>query len=262
MLKLARDGLTIRPLHTGIIVRWIANADYATQLLPRPLEPADDTAEIAMFINETIIAGLTDADIDAVEPSEARFNEALFVIPCTYRGEPKAFHYLQYITSEHAAYASILTGLCTKLASIRLMLPFPPEPLHSGPVPGMKMKGTVSRLDDRIITVTFEARHAIDPGVVSTFETPLLGMRYFPDFARGARGKPLVHDLVEMDLAEIQIAEAWSGDATIVFGHSEKEELYHLAPLRMLESYYINGFSYENRGLRMLHDYRGAAASE
>jgi hypothetical protein len=221
------------------------------------LVPADDTAEIAMFINETIIAGLTDADIHAVEPSEARFNEALFVIPCTHRGEPKAFHYLQYITSEHAAYASTLTGLCTKLATIRLLLPFPPEPLHSGPAHGTTMKGAVSRFDDRIITLTFEARQAIDPAVVSTFETPLIGMRYFPDLASAARAAPLVHDLVEMDLADIRIAEAWSGDATIVFGRSEKEELYHLEPVRMLDSYYINGFSYENRGLRVLHDYRG-----
>jgi hypothetical protein len=255
MLK-PRSDVGVRPAHVGIVVRWIADGEYLARLLPHPLEPTDTTPELALFINDTVIDGLMDEDTEDIELTEARFNEALFMIPCSYRGEPKVFHYLQYITSEHAAYVCNLSGLWTKLATIRLMLPFPPAPLHSGPSEGTTIKGTVSRFDQRIITVSFSARATVAPSQVSTFDTPLVGMRYFPDFTKVNYGRPIVHDLVEFDLVDIAIAEAWSGDATITFGRSEKEELYHFEPMQMLESYYINGFMYDNRGLTVLHDYR------
>ena len=117
------------------------------------------------------------------------------------------------------------------------------------------LKATVSRLDQRIMTVTFRADRRVEPTVVTAFDDQLVGMRYFPDFSQGALGKPAVHDLVAMNLVELEIAEAWSGEAPLTFGRSEKEELYHLEPLRMLESYYITGFTYVNQGTTTIHDY-------
>jgi hypothetical protein len=124
----------------------------------------------------------------------------------------------------------------TKLATIKLLLPFPPAPVHSGPAPGTVIKGTVARFDRRIITVSFSADTAIAPTSVSTFDTPLVGMRYFPDFTKAAYGRAAVHDIVELHLANIAIEEAWAGKASIAFGRSEKEELYYFEPKQMLES--------------------------
>jgi acetoacetate decarboxylase len=247
------DG--VRPAHVGIVARWVAPEEYVASLLPHPLTPSDTTSDIAMFVNFTEYTGGPAADRVEAEPSETRFNEALIMIPCVYRGEPKVFHYIQYITNERAAYACNWGGYTTKLATIKLLLPFPPQPLHSGPAPGTLMKGIVARFDERTIDLTFEAREPVDPTAVTIFDAPLVGVRHFPDFTKEARGAAVVHDLVELDMANVTIAEAWSGDASVGFGRSETEELYHLEPVRMLESYYINGFTYHNRGISVLHDY-------
>jgi acetoacetate decarboxylase len=245
----------VRVAHVGLISRWIAPKDYAASLLPHPLTPSDTTSEIEMFVNFTEYTGRPAHERTDTEPTETRFNEALIMIPCLYKGEPKVFHYIQYITNERAAYACNWGGYTTKLARINLLLPFPPEPLQSGPSAGTLMKGTVARFDERIIDVTFEAKEAVDPAAVTIFDAPLVGVRHFPDFTKRARGSAAVHDLVELDMANIAIAEAWSGNADVTFGRSETEELYHLEPVQMLESYYINGFTYHNRGINVLHDY-------
>ena len=188
MLRVASGGMS--PVHAGIVVRWRADPDYLARLLAHPLEPADASGEMAMFINDTVIAGLMDDEIVVAEPSEVRFREALFLIPCSLHGERKRFHYVQYITSEHASYISHFAGIWSKLAEITLMVPSPPDPPDGLPAPGMVMKGVVSRFGDRMMTVTFRVREAIDPARVTSFASPLLGLRYFSDYSTEGRGSP------------------------------------------------------------------------
>jgi hypothetical protein len=241
-------------VHAGIVARFVPDGEYLAKLLPQPLEPSERTSEVSLFVNETVFAGVA-PDLDMVEPSEARFREAILWISCQYQGVEYVWGYVQYITTEALAYSSNCSGRWTKLATIDLMFPSPPHPLHGEVEPGAELKATVTRLSNRIITTTFKVKEKVDPELVPTFHAPLVGMRYFPDHTVANRGNALVHDLVVGEHVEMGIAEAWSGDATVTFGRSEYEELYHFEPLRMLESYFINGFSYLNKGTHILHDY-------
>jgi acetoacetate decarboxylase len=243
-----------RPRHVGIVARFLADPGYLEKLLPRPLEMAENTPEVSIFVNETVITTGAEPAVES-EPSEERFREALIVIPCRYEGAEYGFHYLQYLTSEKWAYVSNFVGLWTKLASIDLMYAFPPSPMRAQVEPGACMKAVATRLGNRLLTVTFEAEREAEPDEVMMFRAPLVGMRYFPDLTVEKTAAPLVHDLVALELDDMGIAEAWAGNATLHFGDSEKEELYHLEPLEMLESYYMSGFTYINKGLTVLHDY-------
>jgi len=246
----------IRGAHWGILARFRADAAYLGRLLPAPLEPAPNTGEVFLFINETLAIAEQERLADAA-PAERRFREAILIFPCRYEGVECRYHYIMYTDSDWNVYIANLLGLWTKLADIDLLFPYPPNPSFDPFGGDGELRGSVARLGERIMSVSFRPRERVDPAATfaSGWRTPLLGMRYFPDISTQAKGRPLVHDLVRYDMDERVVAEAWRGEAEVAFGDSAREELAPFAPLEMRESYYMSGYSYLMRGPRALHDY-------
>jgi acetoacetate decarboxylase len=243
--------------HSGIVACFTCDGDAVARLLPYPLELRAGSAEGWVFLNETFVIRERLADLDATEPLEVRFKEAIAFFPCRLRDEEVQYHFVMYTDSDRNVYIANALGLWTKLATINLLLPFPPHPAYSPGEPSMPLKGTVSRFDQRVMTATFSAGAEIDASRLERFHQPIVGMRYLPDMRSDRRGAAVVHDLVAADLVEMRALRAWAGAATVEFGPSTKEELHPYQPIEMLESYYVDGLSYTNRGARVLHDYLG-----
>src|SRR5262249_29883487 len=154
------------------------------------------------------------------------------------------YHFIMYSDSPWNVVLAPLVGLPAQFASIDLMLPYPPNARYDRVDRGAVVTASVSRFGERIITTMFTATKQVDPTTITEFGQLTLGMRYYRDLTIGAGGKPLVHDLVNLVTEEATsgkegktTGEAWSGSATIAFGESDVDELHHLEPKRMLESY-------------------------
>jgi acetoacetate decarboxylase len=97
--------------------------------------------------------------------------------------------------------------------------------------PGATFSGHVSGLGRRLATgsVTLEER-AAEGFVPKGVRLPIWHTRFFPDLAGGP---PLVSDLARNLLEGFEIAEVWTGPATLAFDESEFEELAALAPVEV-----------------------------
>ncbi len=256
----SHPGARPRPIHAGIMARFLADGDYLAKLIPRPLRATERTPEVSVFLNVSVPTGV-ELDPDLAELEEWRLTEALFTIPCEYEGVEYAWRYLMYVGSQRFFYSATMFGHVSKLAELDFLFPAPPHPPRGEVAAGTTMKATVSRFGQRIITSTFRATEPADPQeLLQTVigygpGSPDVGMRYIPDMVAANRGKLLVHDLVANDIDDWELAEAWSGEATITFGTSEREELHHLEPIEMLESYYVSGLTYTNPGVEVIYDY-------
>jgi hypothetical protein len=129
--------------------------------------------------------------------------------------------------------------------------------------PGGVAHMSVARFDQRLITATFKAAVELDPRDALERVDPgrllnWVGIRYMPDWATPG-GQPLVDDLVLWDMADRVASRAWAGSATLVLGDTPDDELGLIAPVELLDSYYVHLAYRVGPGCcALLHDYRAS----
>jgi acetoacetate decarboxylase len=274
-------GLPGTPLgqagHYGIYVRWRADRKNVESLLPWPLEPAPDSDQINLFLNQTQ-SGINrfrrlDSDPDSMEylnevaPHHSNWHECLFRIPCLYRGTRMNFIILQYKDRDHSVELGMYNGFVTKVASFHENFPMIGSPLFDEMAPGRVAHMTMSRFDQRILTARFEATHEVaQADIADAIDMELMkfnvGTRYFPDYANPG-GPPLEHSLISRYQANRIYPRVWAGKAEISFRPSDTEELDLLEPIEMLPS----TFCYlEYQGgpgrTKLIHDYLSPEAAD
>ena len=97
--------------------------------------------------------------------------------------------------------------------------------------PGATFAGHVASLGQRLAhgSVTLDA--AAETGYVPrTLRTPIWHTRHVPDLAGG---QPLVHDLARNIITDFEVADVWTGTATLDLHASEFEELADLGPIEV-----------------------------
>ena len=89
------------------------------------------------------------------------------------------------------------------------------------------MKGICASHEERIVK-----RNSLHEEVAAEEVPPVKFylMRHFPDFENPM--KPLVHDITMSIVTDVNIANAWEGDAAIRFMDSPFEEVANLGPVR------------------------------
>lgn len=106
-----------------------------------------------------------------------------------------------------------------------------------------------------LVTLSFSLGAEVDAAPVFGDLGEIVAMRYFPDMAAGGSGRPLVHDLVTMDVTGFDAGRAHEGEGTIELGGTAFDEMQFFQPVRMLEAHYLTGLTQTNLGLVVIHDY-------
>jgi hypothetical protein len=254
--------------HVGMLMRWRADRETVEKWLPRPLEPTASTDRLYCFLNITqtgvnMWRAPGEAGYDYlrhVTPHHLNWHEALFWIPCQFKGVRLHIGFCIYKDVDHGVVLGMFDGFCTKLARFHVTFPFAAQPLNREMQPGSVAQATVSRFDERIITATFTAdRELSRDQIAREFDYDEMlncaGIRYWPNFADPG-GPPLVHDMVMWDMGAGEIPRAWVGEGRIAFTESDYEELHLFRPIEMLPSYFIYLQYQAGTGLcKVLHDY-------
>jgi hypothetical protein len=255
------DGLKqTRYWQSGIVCRWRTERANAEVLLPSPLEPVADTDRPYLLLLETQ-AGRSDAHLADEHPALTNWHEATFLIPCAFRGVPSMFHWVSYKDAD-LDYQIILgayQGLTTKLATFAKTFPLASQKLNSEMKAGGIAQMVLSRFNERIITAGFmaeqevrgsEAAEVLDLARVAR----VVGIRFMPDFHTAGEPAPLVHDLVRWERGDMTLSRAWRGDAQVLLGRSDDEELYLLDPLGDLDAFFVH-LAYRTGSGTVIHDY-------
>jgi hypothetical protein len=254
--------------HMGILAFFRVDRANVESLLPPPLEPVHDSDIVSIFLNQTQ-SGLNrhwpDDDesmafVAHLSPHHVNWHEAFVKIPASIEGRRVYLFTFLHVDVEFKIVQGIYNGFVAKLASFRTLYPMEGHPWNDTMGAGRIAKAVVSRHDQRLITLSFEAEDEVSESgrrKIVPWEnwTRNCGIRAFPDYARPG-GAPLVHQLVMWDMQGGEYARAWRGRAELAFGGSEYDELSLLAPLETLESYFVH-YQYRSRPglLEVLHDY-------
>ena len=257
--------------HAGLLLRWRTHRRHAEELLPPPLKPVPGTDIIYCFLNQAQSGqnmfrprnATGNEYVRSVNPQHFNWHEGMFWILCDFRGMAAHYSWQSFQDVDHGVLLSLYNGYQKKLATFDKRFPAPGQPLQSEMRVGGTAEMHLSRFGQRIVSVRFQAEREMAADEISAeiLQDHVFGnsisVRYFPDYVDAER-PPLVHQLI-LRRTDKKVPKAWAGPAEVELSSSDDEELHLIAPIEMLESYFVH-FQYLSGPVaaktRVLHDYR------
>jgi len=199
-------------------------------VLPEAMEPAGDGSATFVFVDWS-----SSADADprmGADPARGQYKEAYVVVQATLDGKKVGRVPYIWVDNDLSFARGHIQGFPKKAGAIAITRPATVG--KGGPqlADGSTFVGHVAGLGRRLArgSVTLDA--AADVGFVpKAMRLPIWHTRLVPDLAGGA---PLVDDLARNLLTDFEIADVWTGPATLELSESEFEELDSLGPTEVI----------------------------
>jgi hypothetical protein len=245
--------------HSGLLLRWRTDARAVAALLPRPLEPTEESETVMCFLNRTQTGlNLFEPEGDtshrerrSLNPMHVNWFEAIFFLSCAFESQRTRYTFAIYKDVDHGVLLGLANGYHTKLAQFHVRFPDPGQAgRHAGEATRVRM--TVSRFGHLVIDASFTplkkvSAAEIQSGPAVYWLASTAGVRYFADQV-GFAALPLVQDIVLREQrtptmqadAPAVITQAWSGSAKVVLGSSDLEGLGPLAPREVVSAHFID----------------------
>jgi acetoacetate decarboxylase len=235
----ASSMLPFPPWHYSgdlLTVEYRTDPTQVAALLPEPLTlvpEADDPGAVAVIFADWQSCGPDFAELD--DPVRAQYKEAFVVVRCRYREVTYSRCVYIWVDKDFALVRGHFQGYPKKLGSIWMTRPVTIGKAGPRVAPGGRFAGTVAHHDRRILDVRVTLR---EPSPTNGFVNghPMLHSRYVPSIA--ADGKDSLDELVTMSGTDVELGQAWSGDAEISIGESPIEELALLKPIEIIGGYW------------------------
>jgi acetoacetate decarboxylase len=219
-----------------LTVEYLTDPAAVAELLPDPLEPpraSEDPGAVAVVFADWQCC--SDSFDEVTDPVRLQYKEAFVVVRCRYRGELWSRCVYIWVDKDFALARGHLQGYPKKLGSIHLTRPVTVG--RAGPrlQPGGRFGATLAAYDRRLISARFTIRgKSQSAGFVNAL--PMLHHRYLPRIE--ADGKDSLAELVTMRGTDLELGQAYAGDAELELFDSPVEELTRLAPREMIGGYY------------------------
>ena len=212
-----------------LTVEFRTDPSAVAGLLPEPLglvADDQDPGAVAMIFADWQSCGSDFAELD--DPVRSQYKEAFLVVRCAYRDQTFSRCVFIWVDKDFALVRGHFQGYPKKLGSIWMTRPITVG--RAGPklAPGGRFAGTVARQDRRLVDARVTLR---EPCAASGFVNghPMLHSRWMP--AIEADGRDSLDELVTMSGTDVELGQAWRGDAEIELLASPEEELDRL-PVR------------------------------
>lgn len=217
-----------------LTVEYRTDPAAVAELLPAPLEPADDDpGAVAVIWADWQSCG--DDFGELLDPVRAQYMETFVVVRCQYEGETYSRCVYIWVDKDFAMVRGHFQGYPKKLGELYLTRPV--RYGRAGPriEPGGRFGATCAaggrRLIDATFTITGSAESA---GFVNSH--PMLHSRVMP--AMEADGTDALDELVTMRSQDVDAGPCLAGDATIDLYPSPTEELDRLQPREVIRGYW------------------------
>ena len=219
-----------------LTVEFRTDPARVAELLPEPLSlvPDDqDPGAVAMIFADWQSCGPDHSEL--MDPVRSQYKEAFVVVRCTYRGAIYSRCVYIWVDKDFALVRGHFQGYPKKLGSIWQTRPVTIG--RAGPrlAAGGRFAGTVAANDRRIVNAYVTLREqSSSSGFVNGH--PMVHSRYMP--AIEGDGTDSYHQLVTMSGRDVELGQAWAGDAELELLPSPVEEVARLEVREIIGGYF------------------------
>lgn len=204
------------------------------ELLPAPLEPADDDPG-AVAIIWADWQSCSDTFEEVLDPVRCQYLEAFVVVRCKYQGQHYSRCVYIWVDRDYAMVRGHHQGYPKKLGSVHLTRPVTVGKAGPRLEVGGRFGATLAAYDRRLaeatFTITGESDHA---GFVNAL--PMIHHRWMPRIE--SDGTDSLAELVTMSGYDAEIGRTFTGDFDLRLFDSPVEELTRLQPTELIAGYW------------------------
>ncbi len=219
-----------------LTVEFRTDPSRIAELLPPDVTLAhddEDPGAVAMIFADWQSCGPDFSELD--DPIRAQYKEAFVVVRCRFRGKLYSRCVYIWVDKDFALVRGHFQGYPKKMGSIWMTRPVTIGKAGPRVAPGGRFAGTVSYHDRRMVDMRVTLTGPSDTnGFVNGH--PMVHHRFVP--AIEANGTDAWSDVVTMGGVDVELGQAWKGDAEIWFGDSPVEEISRLEPREILGGYW------------------------
>lgn len=216
-----------------LTIEYRTDPDRVIELLPEPLEPAEDPGAVAVVWADW--QSCSDSGEELLDPVRAQYMEAFVVIRGRYRGEHVSRCAYIWVDSDFSMVRGHFQGYPKKLGDIHLTRPVAYG--RAGPrlEPGGRFGATVSAAGRRLVEARFTITGTAETGGFVNSHA-MYHTRYVP--AMEGDGPPALHELVANKTVDGEGGPVYVGEADLRLYEAPTEELHRLEPREMIGAYY------------------------
>lgn len=219
---------------TMLTIEYRANPAAVAEMLPDPLEPADeDPGALAVIWADW--QSCSDTGGELLDPIRSQYMEVFIVARCKYQGQHYSRCLAIWVDRDYAMVRGHHQGYPKKLGSAFLTRPITVGKAGPRLDVGGQFGATLAANDRRLIDARFTITGPSDnAGFVNAL--PMIHNRWMP--AIESDGTDSLDELVTMSGFDAEIGRSFTGDVELSFGSSPVEELEQLAPIETIAGYW------------------------
>ena len=219
-----------------LTVEFRTDPSRVAEVLPEPLTlvaDEDDPGAVAMVFADWQSCGDDFSELD--DPIRAQYKEAFVVVRCRYAGRTFSRCVYIWVDKDFAMVRGHFQGYPKKLGSIWMTRPVTIGRAGPRVQPGGRLAGTVGYQDRRIVNAYVTLR---EPSAGNGFVNghAMLHSRWMP--AIEADGTDSLDELVTMSGVDVELGQAWCGDAELELLPSPVEEVSRLEVREIIGGYW------------------------
>jgi acetoacetate decarboxylase len=216
-----------------LTIEYRTDPDRVIELLPEPLEPAEDPGAVALVWADW--QSCSDTFEELLDPVRSQYKEAFFVIRGRYRGEHVSRCAYIWVDKDFSMVRGHYQGYPKKLGSIHVTRPVAHGKAGPRLEPGGRFGATIAASDRRLAQARFTITGTAESGGFVNSHA-MYHTRYVP--AMEGTGQPALQELVANKTVDGEAGPVYVGDAEIELFSSPTEEFDRLQPREIIGAYY------------------------
>jgi len=219
-----------------LTVEYRTDPSRVAELLPEPLTLVSDDHDpgaVAMIFADWQSCG--DDRSELLDPVRSQYKEAFLVVRCMFEGTIYSRCVYIWVDKDFAMVRGHFQGYPKKLGSIWQTRPVTLGKAGPRVAPGGQFAGTVAYHDRRIVNAYVTLRDE-SPGNGFVNGHPMVHSRYMPRIE--GDGTDTYSELVTMSGRDVELGQAWRGDAEIELLPSPVEEVARLEVREVIGGYF------------------------
>jgi acetoacetate decarboxylase len=216
-----------------LTIEYRTDPDRVIELLPDPLEPAEDPGAVALVWADW--QSCSDGGDELLDPVRSQYREVFFVIRGRYRGEHVSRCAYIWVDRDFALVRGLFQGYPKKLGSIFMTRPVAFGKAGPRLAVGGRFGATLAAADRRLAEARFEITGTADRGGFVNSHA-MYHTRFMPSVDPSQPAA--LHELVALRTTSVEAGPVWTGDAEVSLHASPTEEFDRLAPRELIGAYY------------------------
>lgn len=220
---------------TLLTVEYRTDVERVRAILPPELELADEDPGAVAFIWADWQSCSADRE-ELLDPVRSQYLETFAVVRCKYEGVTYSRCVAIWVTKDFAIGRGWFQGYPKKLGSMAVTRVFNYGKASPRLEPGSQLGASLAAYDYRLASAVVTLREPVaSNGFVNGHA--MLHSRWMPSITPGLGNS--LDQLITMGGVDVELGQAWGGDAELTLGDSPWDELGSLLPVReVLGGYY------------------------